>query len=782
MGMGEILRANIRKQKGSFIGITLLVLITTVLLCAVIGVWKNSMDYEEEQMERLHYGDLLIWMYENPIEEELIRELQETEGVGEVVSQPMIYSNYKVNGTESSNILFCAVYDPAVRDYYFFTEKLDGIRQEETKIPDGSCYVPASFCETFDAKIGDEVILLVDGDREIPLRIAGYYEDPESGSSLMGMKNILLNRSEYERLLGQISDAGQAAPVTQLHIFVDEASGITVNEMQQNINQDTEVLSYAQMSYQSRQLANMMTMIQSIFAGVLILFAVVLLVVAMLVLGHSISSHMEQDYVNMGIFKAVGYTNRSLRRLQIIQYMIAVGAGMILGIPLSIPVMRLVSSMTIPATGLCMPAVLPLELCIPVLLAIVLLLLLFIYAKTARLRRITPIRAIRGGIGDVYFKSRALTPVYRKGLHFWLSLRQLVSGKKQYISAGLVSILLVFFLSLVGRLDAWVGEDGEGIMKELDVAEYDFGILSEEGKVTREEWEEVMEEYGGIETSYWINMTTAALDGMNYVMYICDDPSQYKLLQGRTCQYANEILVTDFVAEDLGLEIGDTAVVGYGDHQEEYVVSGIYQCANDLGANFAMSDEGYCRIDSAGADSWGSYQYYRLADPDQAQNVKAALEERFGLDITIDTVGWTGTNAIVSGMGALMILMYVIVVIFILTTISMSGSKILFRERRDLGIYKSLGFSDRRLRLTFALRFGMVSAIGSLLGVASSALLTDPLAGALMRMCGVSRFVSHLNPWEMLWPAILVTVLFVAFAYLVARSIRKVELTILIAE
>lgn len=780
--MGEILRANIRRQKGSLIGITLLVLITTVLLCAVIGVWKNSMDYEEEQLERLHYGDLLIWMYENPIEEELIGQLKGAEGVGEVISQEMIYSVYQINGMESSNILFCIPYDKDVWDFHFFTDELDGISEEETKIPGGSCYVPAAFYDVFDARIGDEVVLLLGEDTELTLRIAGWFEDPESGSSLMGMKHILMNRSDYERLLESLEGAEQAAAVKQLHVFLEEGSGITVNEMQQNINLDTDVLSYAQMSYQTRQLASMMTMIQSIFAGVLILFAVVLLVVAMLVLGHSISSHMEQDYVIMGIFKAVGYANRSLRRLQIIQYMIAVGAGMIMGIPLSVPVMGLVSSMTIPATGLCMPAVLPLELCLPVLIAIVLLLLLFIYGKTARLRRITPIRAIRGGIGDVYFKSRALTPVYRKGLHFWLSLRQLISGKKQYISAGLVSILLVFFLSLVGRMGAWVGEDGEGIMKELDVAEYDFGILSEEDNVIREEWEQVIREYSDIQAAYRICMTTAALDGMNYVMYFSDDPSQYKLLQGRTCQYANEILVTDFVAEDLGLEIGDTAVVSYGDYQEEYVVSGIYQCSNDLGANFAMSFDGFSRVDSAGPELWNSYWYYQLADASKTQEDIEALEDRFGEDVTTDTVGWSGVRTVVSGMDALMLLMYVIVVIFILTTISMSGSKILFRERQDLGIYKSLGFSDRRLRLTFALRFGLVSVIGSLLGVVLSALLTDSLTGALLRMCGISRFVSHLNPWEMLWPAILVTALFVAFAYLVARSIRKVELTILIAE
>lgn len=774
--MGEILRANIRRQKGSFIGIALLVLLTTILLCAVMGVWKNSTDYVDQELQRLGYGDLVIWMYDNPEAEELIAELETANGVEKVVSRDMLCANYKINGTESSNIVFCMPYDPAEWDYHFFKDEMDGIREEETVIPDGSCYAPVSYYDTYDARIGDELVLLGDG-QEVKLRIAGWFEDPESGSSVMGIKNILVNQSEYERIQERLREEKSAAAVRQLHIFLDEDSGYTVGEMQQGINENTRVPAFAQMSYQTRQLAGMMTMIQSIFAGVLILFAVVLLVVAMVVLGHSISSHIEQDYVNMGILKAVGYSNRLLRRLQIMQYMIAVGAGVLLGIPLSLGVMKLVSGMTVTATGLYIPAALPWGMCLPVLLAIALLLMLFICVKTAKLRRITPLRAIRGGIGDVYFKSRAQTPVYRKGLHFWMSLRQLVSGRKQYISAGLVSVLLVFFLSLVGRLGAWVGEDGEGLMRSLAVVEYDFAVRLEEDQ--QEECEQIIREYSDIEASFCLRMTSAALEGMNYGMYFCDDPSQYKLLKGRTCRYANEVLVTDFVAEDLGIELGDTVTVVYGDCQEEYVVSGIYQCANDLGANFGMSYDGFSRIDSGGAETW-NYYHYRLTDTSREDELIEVLKEHFGENVDIGE--WTGAEAIISGMDALMILMYGVVVVFILTTISMSGSKILFRERRDLGIYKALGFSDRRLRLTFALRFGLVSAAGALLGVVLSALLTDPLAGALLRMCGVSRFVSHLDLWEMFSPALLVTVLFVAFAYLVARSIRRVELTILIAE
>ena len=53
-----LLKANIKSQKSSFIGILTLVFIITISMLAVISLWMNANAYENEQIDRLGYGDI----------------------------------------------------------------------------------------------------------------------------------------------------------------------------------------------------------------------------------------------------------------------------------------------------------------------------------------------------------------------------------------------------------------------------------------------------------------------------------------------------------------------------------------------------------------------------------------------------------------------------------------------------------------------------------------------------------------------------------------------------
>mgnify|MGYP005803606749 FL=1 len=63
-------------------------------------------------------------------------------------------------------------------------------------------------------------------------------------------------------------------------------------------------------------------------------------------------------------------------------------------------------------------------------------------------------KAIRGEMGNTVIKQKAIVPIRKNGLGFWLALRQLLTGKRRYVGACMVAMLLVFFASLIGRVDA----------------------------------------------------------------------------------------------------------------------------------------------------------------------------------------------------------------------------------------------------------------------------------------------------------------------------------------
>ena len=193
-----------------------------------------------------------------------------------------------------------------------------------------------------------------------------------------------------------------------------------------------------------------------------------------------------------------------------------------------------------------------------------------------------------------------------------------------------------------------------------------------------------------------------------------------------------------------------------------------------------MSQAGYLRIGKDDPQIW--CHHYFLSDPTQKAAITETLENTYGGDIHIHENTWPGLFGIISAMGALVVFMYVMVIAFILVVTVMTGSKLLSAEQRDIGIYKAIGFTDKTLRLSFALRFGVTAVIGSALGAALAVVLTDPLVDRVMKLAGISNFASHSSAGNALLPAVIVILLFTVFAYLLAGKIRKADLTVLIAE
>lgn len=779
-----LLRANCKSQKGSLIGIWSLVFIITLSLCAILSIWKNANGYESGELDRIGYGDLTWWVSGIPDTDALLAQMKAVDTVDKVEKQDMIYfTQYWVNGHEAGNPLVVLKWNDDRYAYHIFKDNLSGIEEEPAGLSEGEVYVSPAFCSLYDVQIGDEITIAVDGVQEMArYTIKGYFEDPAAGSSMMGIKNILLNEKDLKKLSERVKEVNEPS-VSQngslIHVHQKEDSTLSIRDFQVLINDNTDIQKYSLFNYPKSTIMGFMLILQDIFSSFLLVFVLVLLVITMIIIGHSINSSIEQDYVDMGILKAVGFTQADLRLLQMLQYLITILSSMVPGVLVSAMVVKLINRMTVTTTGLIIPADMPVGTSMLVLGSVLLLLIGFICIKTARIGRITPIRAIRGGADDVYFNSRFTAQIHKGGLSFHLAYRQLIAGKKQYISACLVAALLVFFLSLTVRIDVWMGPDGKGLMAAFGATEYDLGILSDD-RDKMEEADAFITSHVDVSDRYQLKMWRGSINGIMYLMYISSEPSYYNLLEGRTCKYDNELVITESVARELNVSIGDTVKISYDGVEKDFIVSGIYQCANDMGDNFGISLDGFERL--GGDTQEGFYTYYLLGDEMQKEKLSRLLEEAYGDQIEIDENTWSGLESISRTTSALEIFMYVITMIFILITVSLTGSKILYKEQHDLGIYKSLGFGSEKLRLSFALRFSIAALAGSVLGILISALLTDLVVSAMLKMCGVSRFASSLNLFQMILPAIIVSVLFLSFAYLTAGKVKKVEPGILIVE
>lgn len=776
-------RAGVRTHKGSLVGVFFLLLFISLSLGTVLTLWNNSDRYIRSEMKRAGFGDLTAWVHDVPEQTGLEDAVAGLDAVERVESQRVIYADYKVKEQESDSqgqLIPLAVDEER---YRFFLDDLSGYQEKKTEIALGEIYVSPSMVSMFGLHIGDEINFAVARPGgNFSFRIKGFYEDPFMGSSMIGMKGFLVCEADWKEIQRTIQERGKNALAREgamLHIFSDGSE--SVSDLNRVMNENTALSMYTEFIHSEDAIAGFMLILQNAFSGLLLAFVFILLFVAMVSLGHSLRSGIEADTVNMGILKTVGFTTGKLRRVQLMQYLTAIISGMMAGFVLSVPVSLIASEKMITTTGIRVPAKLPLGWILLSYLAVLLLLLLFIYMKTERTRHITPMMAIRreGQMKLSFSGKKVLCCIRNHALYFRLAVRQLATAKRRYISACVVAVLLVFFASLVGRMDSWLGRDGKGMMDAFNPADHDIGVQVF-GELTADEAEKLVSSYTETTDSYLLAMPSVSVNGTSYTANVISEPERFHIMQGKTCQREDEIVVTEFVAKDMDVKVGDRIVVQGDKDQKEYTVSGIYQCANDMGANVGMNREGYLKIGQDDPHLW-CYHYF-LANPSVKAEITEALETAYGGDVHVHENSWPGLYGIISAMQALVLLMYGMVFVFTLIVTVMTESKILAAETKDLGIYKAIGFTSAKLRFTFALRFCLTAAIGSVMGILLAAVCTDPLVSAVMKLAGISNFVSHPEVGKILFPAGVVILLFMIFSYLSAGRIKRVAVTVLMGE
>lgn len=334
------------------------------------------------------------------------------------------------------------------------------------------------------------------------------------------------------------------------------------------LNEQTALAEYTESVHSKEAISGFMLILQNAFSGILLSFVLVLLFVVLIVLSHSISSTIASDFVNKGILKTMGLGSNRLRFLQLVQYGIPAMLGLVIGFLLSIPLGNMVSAGTLTTTGVLIPGTPSLIALTLAFVLLAFLLSLFIFIRTRKISRITPMKAIRGETDG------AVTQIKRPAAfggctHFRLAFRQLMSGKSRYIGAFVVALLLVFFASMVGRMNAWLGSDGKGMMDAFNPADHDIGVQSF-GELTQTEFENAIREYSDITDTYVLAMPTASLNGISYTANVIDEPERFHILEGRTCMADNEIVITEFIAANFGLAIGDTVTVRGDNGSGEY--------------------------------------------------------------------------------------------------------------------------------------------------------------------------------------------------------------------
>mgnify|MGYP004508067707 CR=1 FL=1 len=778
-----ILKANIKHKKGAFKSIAALMAIITLSFSCTVSNNDNINRELLSSFENTDVGDILITLSEEELSDDIISELDTNENVSRWRKDELIAVNAPLRAKEEKFdvIIRLQTADEKLR---VFSDSSDSFKQDFS-LNDGEAVIGYSFAKMSGLEMGDiiEFETLEGVERFV---IAGFAEDPIYGSSSISAEKIFITDNDFAKLKSKEADESSAPykyleTVYMIHIF--NSGKLTNSELSAKLNNNCGIVDKKLLYITKPELAQAITLYSSIGSKLLAIFVILLSITVIITIHNSISSSIEMEYVNLGILKSQGFTSRQIRLTFFLQYTIALSIGAAVGIIASVPIIKFLGKQFILFTGILTYGQTSVLKCLLTALLIIMICAVSVIISTSAVSRISPVKALNSGSGDVYFSSRLNVPIKQKPLMLLIALRQITSKLGAYFGTSVITALLVFFMmSITIMTDGLSFETLFGNMDNIKVSMILFNDFD------RNDMDSVRNEISEINSNAEVIFTSHYDISVNDITYGADISDkiefQAKIYDGRTPAYSNEIAITEIVADELGKTIGDTVSIHTDSGTEEYLITGFYQTTSEMGRTLIMN---HAAAEKLEIPIQSALVIMPESTEEDIDKLLQALKDKFSHKLIAEKYETDASYLnIISTMDTLLsiviLMVFSISAVFAFVVVNMLCKKALLNEKRNIGIFKATGFSSDALRIQFALRFLITAIVGSAFGVCMSLLLSKKMFTVILRFIGITDFISEFTPANILVPSGIICLCFFVFAYISSADVKKIEVRELITE
>ncbi|WP_165062813.1 FtsX-like permease family protein [Adlercreutzia sp. ZJ154] len=806
--------AGLKRDKKTFIGLGILVMLASFALTFTLCLSTDLTTRETAALQEANAGDAFATDFPTNLNSQAIDDIKALPEVESVLETPTfsVTVNFEnaqgktvANTTQSSEIF--EAWGTGI-SYKMLEDNFDAYKTNPTPPRADEIYITPAIHILQNVNIGDFAVLTI-GDKQVRLKIAGYFEDPQMGTPFMDTNRYLLAAETFNALHAEVSDifnsattrgessifarAHTAFPLTEINVYMTpaaQASGLTSQDLTRIIGENTTWGASATNLFSSQTLAGYALMVVNVATAILGVFACLLFAIALVICVHSVSASIREGYVDWGIIKALGVPAKTLRRTLALQYMVAALAGMVIGFVVGIAIEPLTWSAFMLLTGvLTQNASFPSTVLI-CLATLMVLMMATVFLKARKLSVISPLSALRSGHGDVRFSPRANCAINGSWLEASLAWRAIVAQKRSYIGLAACSLLLCAFITLIFGIGGALNTQ-DAVYKAFGLWESDLSVSLENDNLSFEDVNSAIEEVCPIKRVWEEAVTMININGESRTFVGLTDMSIFSdatVVSGRKPTQTNEALVGMSLASDMGLSVGDKLMLPDSTGAEkEYLVSGILSAMLNAGYGTILTYEGLEQLVSIEKANRGDSRQYQLVDPNKTDEVRTALEARFGEDISLEDTGiFRGSTNMVALIRSLFITMGYAMAAFAgvlaCVAVALISNRMFTSERGDLGIYRALGFRVRALRISFALRFLSIALAGSALGTAITALGGSWLVSKLFGLFGVGNFAIALPWWQVILLPLALSLIFTISAYVSGNAIRQVDIRKLVVE
>lgn len=763
----NILKKDLKRKKTMNIILLLFVILSAMFLASsvnnVIAV-TNGLDYF---FDKAGISDYAIISTERNGESSLAEILEDSEVVDSYESEQVIFAssdNFTQNGNTLADLSGIAVLmsvDNAKLNYF------DSDNNIISEVNPGEVYISGPIVKEVGLEPGDRFDIS-HGGVTMSLKFAGIAKDVFLGAELMGVPRFILNESDYQKFTSD-KTLSEGYMGSIYYIYTEN-----IPALQEAVADDGSIVFDG-----DREMLKTCYMINMLVAGLLMIVSVCLIFVAFVVLRFTIGFTLSEEFREIGVMKAIGIKNSSIRMLYIVKYlgisMIGAAIGFVFSIPLSDYMLKSVSENMVLGND---NSVLVGVLCC---LAVVVIILLFCYSCTRRIKKFSPVDAVRSGQTGERFRKKERIHLGRNKLPTtaFLSLNDVLSSPKQYgIITAVFTICMLLVLILANSANTLNSEKllflfgtTKSDVYYTDSSSVTHSMMGNGSEILQNDLNEVEETLAEndmpgkchVEILYKYPIT---FNGKNYNVTFqqCRDTKadQYVYSEGTAPQYANEIAVTKQISEKLGAHIGDTVKISIGGVEDDYIITAYFQSMTQMGNVVRLHED----VETDMSASAGSYSFQidfdDDPDPEEIDKRVDKLKDIFKTDNVFNAAGFvnncTGASDIISGVKNLVLIVTMIIIVLIIVLMERS---FIAKEKAEIALLKALGFKNSHIIAQHTLRFAIVGILSSLIAVALCMPLTklaiDPIFGIMGAVSGVEYEINYFEVFAF-YPLIILAV------------------------
>ncbi|MCI5500294.1 MAG: ABC transporter permease [Lachnospiraceae bacterium] len=415
---------------------------------------------------------------------------------------------------------------------------------------------------------------------------------------------------------------------------------------------------------------------------------------------------------------------------------------------------------------------------------------------SSKIKKITPLDALLNGIQTHNFTKNHLPLLNsRLDLNSSLGIKNIFRHKKQNIAIAFIVALIVFSGEMMFSLYHNFVYDQDSLINLVGLEKPDILIKSKQSDINEgvdfdKMCDELVKEdnISRAITCRASNMIVKSKDNkMTISAEIYNEPEKVRintLVSGRHVKHSNEINISSVVAERLGVNKGDTVMIESNKKEEAYVISGITQRISNLGISLIMSEEGAKRINcTAKPDSLYVYLNDASDIKGEIKQIKASYNNTSDIVYSdFDEIYQSVLSSFTGSLKSLCIIFVIVTIIVIALIILLVMKMKMVREKRNMGIYKAIGFTTIQIIWQNVMSFAPVISVGALAGVLIGKFGINKACVAALSLCGIIK--ANLTVPFLLVASIFVitTILSFIICILASLKVRKIEAYKMITE